>query len=198
MSDQIEVNLGDVPNDLYRKFFEKFKEIEQMPVESWNKGTHILSYFCSKYRQHYKIDYKFKFNTSAPSKCFEVFQVSRLSMMLSSNPKVLKEYIDWIFSDKIPQTKRRITSISFLTREETVNDYKINYLLKDRKSLEITRTSVLPDEYAQYFVNTSFSPKTYGDLSFMLQMKDMPEQLSQAFNMLERAGLDVNTLRKII
>lgn len=57
--------LSDIPNDQYRKFFEKFKEIETLDVEQW-KPAHILAYFCKKYKETYEIDYKFKFNSPSP------------------------------------------------------------------------------------------------------------------------------------
>ena len=53
--------LTDYPNDQYRKFFEKFKEIDGLDVKDW-KTTHVLSYFCRKYEDQYQLKYKFKFN----------------------------------------------------------------------------------------------------------------------------------------
>ncbi len=41
MSKTDELELCKIPNERYRKFFEKFKEIESLPVEQW-KPEHIL------------------------------------------------------------------------------------------------------------------------------------------------------------
>src|ERR1700690_3719454 len=101
--------LTDIPNEKYRKFFEKFKEIDTLRVDEW-KVVHILSYFCKKYKETYGVDYKFKFNSPAPSKCFEIFQVKKLAYMLTEQPKLLRDYIDWIYLNKVVKAKRRLTS----------------------------------------------------------------------------------------
>ena len=58
----------------YEKFFNKFKEIDNIECKKWDI-SHILGYFCKKYEDFYGIKYSFKFNNSAPSKSFEVFQM---------------------------------------------------------------------------------------------------------------------------
>jgi hypothetical protein len=186
-------NLGDVPNENYKKFFNKFSEIDTLPIQEW-KVVHILSYFCKKYKDAYNIDYKFKFNNPAPSKCFEVFQVKRLSQMLSSNPSILKEYIDWVYLHKVVKAKRRLTSISFMTVEGVVNEYKTKYLLSPTQN--ISRSTLLPEKYQELFKNKGFELKTYGDLAFLSQMDDF--QVIGALQEAELAGLDKNILTRIV
>jgi hypothetical protein len=62
-------NLDDCPNDKYKQFFEKFKDIDTLSVESW-KPTHLIGYFCKKYEEQYQTKYKFKFNSPLPTICF--------------------------------------------------------------------------------------------------------------------------------
>ena len=136
---EIDGNSFEVPNEKYKKFFNTFNEISTLEPASW-KPSHVIGYFCKKYEDHYNTKYKFKFNNPAPSKCFEVFQIKKLGMIMTTNPVLLKEYIDWAFKVKIIQAKRKITSISFLTNEPIVNEYKMNFLFAPK----IDRSANLP------------------------------------------------------
>lgn len=187
--------LSDIPNDKYKKFFEKFEEINNLNVSEW-KVTHILSYFCKKYFDTYQVKYKFKFNSPAPSKCFEVFQIKKLSSMLSAKPKILKDYIDWVFENKVIKTKRRLTSISFMTVEGIVNEYKINVLL-EQKNKKIDRNTPLPDEYKNILQSNNLFLDTYGDLAF-LSYSEMTDKIVNVFDKLQSLGLDVSVLGKVI
>src|SRR5574338_1540721 len=120
--------LSNVPNDKYRKFFDKFAEIETLEVEQW-KAAHLLGYFCKKYKETYNADYTWKFNNPSTTKCFEVWQMNTLAARLSANLQILKDYIDWAYKNLVPRAKRRLTSISFMTKDEIVIGYKMNVLL---------------------------------------------------------------------
>lgn len=193
--ENISGELTDYPNLQYKKFFDKFSEIDTVEVTNW-KPVHLIAHFCKKYKEAYNTDYKFKFNSPAPSKCFEVFQMKKLAMQLSSQPTVLKEYIDWMYQTRVVQAKRKLTSISFLTVEDIVNDYKINILLAGkRSSFNIDRATNLPDNYKQVLHNFNMPALTYGDLSFVLQMTPEKDQLLES---LKSLGFDEKILEKII
>lgn len=189
-------NLGDYPNEKYRQFFEKFAEIETLDVTQW-KPVHILAYFCKKYKDQYGVGYTFKFNSPSPPKCFEVFQVKRLAMLLSANPTILKEYIDWVYDTKVPETKRRFTSISFMAKEEVVQWYKMNILLKDKKDIHVSRSTVLPSRFKDPFTAINVQVSSYGDLAFLVQM-DQSSEMKQAFDQAVAAGLDLDILKRIV
>jgi hypothetical protein len=189
--------LTDCPNDQYKKFFSKFSEIETLSAEQW-KVAHILSYFCKKYKEIYNVDYKFKFNSPNPNKCFEVFQIKKLASMLSSNPVILKEYIDWIYLNKVVKAKRRLTSISFMTVEGIVNEYKFNVLLVGKKNLNVDRSTPLPENYKGIFKNAGLNISTYGELAFVSQMSEMPFELIGAFQQIEELGFDKEVLTRIV
>ncbi len=190
--------LTDYPNDKYRQFFEKFAEIETLDMNEW-KPVHILAYFCKKYQEQYGVEYQFKFNSPSPVKCFEIFQVKRLSMLLSSNPKILTEYIDWIYQTKVVQAKRRLTSISFMTHEGVVNDYKMNILLKGKKNLNVDRSTPLPVNYQAVLSEIAGGNiKTYGDLAFLSQMDPIPIDISIALDKIREMGFDDEVLKRIV
>jgi hypothetical protein len=189
--------LTDAPNDQYRKFFEKFKEIESLDVMEW-KPVHILAYFCKKYKELYDTDYKFKFNSPSPGKCFEVFQVKKLASLLTSQPNLLRDYIDWIYLNKVVKAKRRITSISYMTNDAFINEYKFGVLLAGKKNLSVDRSKVMPDEYCRIFADAGLPIKTYGDLAFASQMSPLPDNVELALSKIESLGFDRGILTRII
>ncbi len=189
--------LGDLPNEKYRQFFDKFSEINSFKIEEW-KIVHLLGYFVQKYFETYQVQYQFKFNNPLPSKSFEVFQMKRLGIILTSNPSLLKEYIDWVFVNKIPQAKRRITSISFLTREEIVNEYKLNILLADKKDTKINRSTILPAIYQEIFGQAETDIRTYGDLAFFIQTSNKSIESQALLSKIKDLGFDEELLKQVV
>jgi hypothetical protein len=190
--------LNPIPNEKYKKFFEKFAEIETLDVTQW-KTAHILGYFCKKYKQTYGLDYSWKFNNQSPAKCFEVWQINTLAAKLSANPKILRDYIDWVFANYVPKTKARFRSVSFITKEETVLDYKMNVLLAGQKNLQVDRSTRLPTPYRDILREVGhINIETYGDLSFVSQMESMPNDIVAAFDKLTEMGFDMEVLKRIV
>lgn len=190
-------NLYDPPNEKYKKFFDSFNEIENLEISKW-RPTHILAYFCKKYNEAYNKNYQFKFNSPSPSKCFEIFQIKKLASILTSDPKLLKEYIDWVYENKVKKAKRRLTSISFITVEGVVNEYKFNVLLSNNKNKNIDRSTPLPDNYKVIFKSAGANISTYGELAFISQMNEMPFELIGAFQQIEMVGFDKEILSRIV
>lgn len=188
--------LSPIPNDKYKKFFEKFAEIETLEVEQW-KAAHLLGYFCKKYKETYNEDYTWKFNNPTPTKCFEVWQLNTLVARLSANPKILKEYIDWAYQNLVPKAKRRFTSISFITKDDIVISYKMNVLLAGKKNLNVDRSTLLPDKYKVVFQEIGVSVGNYGDLAFLAQMAPTSEMVA-AFEKLVELGFDMEILGRIV
>jgi len=197
MKSDKDLNLGTAPNDKYAKFFEQFKEIDTIPVEQW-KVPHILAYFCKKYKEQYSLDYTFKFNSPSPVKCFEVFQVKRLALLLTSNPTLLRDYIDWVYANKVVKAKRRLTSISFMTNEGVVNEYKTGVLLAGKKNLNVDRSTPLPDKFKVVFKEAGTAINTYGELAFVSQMDPLSDELTAAMQKIEELGFDKEVLGRIV
>lgn len=162
--------LKSIPNEKWAKFFDKFNEIETLDVSQW-KVVHLLGYFIKKYKETYQIDYPWKFNNQNPNKSFEVWQMNTLAAKLSANPKILKDYIDWAYDNLVPKAKRRLTSISFMTKDEIVNPYKVDVLLGGKKNLSVDRTTPLPTIFSEVVFNRmGHKFATYGDLAFVDQI----------------------------
>lgn len=155
------------PNSNYERFFEKFKNLDSTDVKNWDK-TLILAYFCKKYKEKYSEDFVFRFNTPQPSKCFEVFVINKLCINLSSNPEILKTYIDYIFDTKIKNAKRKITSINTLDDIKYLSVFKTKYL-NNSIEIKIDRTTSLPKDVLDVVRLINENILTYGDLAFVMK-----------------------------
>jgi hypothetical protein len=118
-------------------------------------------------------------------------------MLLSKDPVILKEYIDWAFHTKVKQAKRRLTSISFLTNEGTTQYYKMNFLFNNNAGSKINRSMPLPANYVDIFKTAGMTASTYGDLAFISQMERTPE-LDGIFAKLEGLGFGNEAISKIV
>jgi len=197
MKDDLNISLSGAPNTKYEKFFEKFSEINTLDVNSWNV-THLLGYFCKKYQETYKTPYKFKFNSPSPTKCFEVFQMKKLASLLTSQPKLLRDYIDWVYETKVVKAKKKLTSISFMTHEGLILEYRDSVLMAGQKGEALDRSKNLPDNYKAIFAKAGVTLSTYGELAFLSQMTEQSNEIVNAFNELVGAGFNKDILSKIV
>jgi hypothetical protein len=194
---QKDEELSTIPNEKYEKFFAKFSEVDTLEVAQW-KVAHLLGYFCQKWKAAYGNDYHWKFNNQNPNKCFEVWQMNTLVAKLSANPKILKEYIDWVFENIVPK-KTKLRSISFMTNDEVVIPYKMNVLLGGKKNLNVDRSTPLPFEYRSVLGHLGLlAIVTYGDLAFMCQMDPRPDNIAQALGQMKELGFDEEVLKRIV
>ncbi len=189
-------HLNDVPNEKYAKFFALFPEVETLEVDKWTLA-HLLGYFCKKYKETYNEDYHWKFNNENPKKCFEFWQMSTLVGRISKNPQILKDYIDWAYVNLVPKAKRRFTSISFITKDDIVINYKMNVLLAGKKNLNVDRSTPVPDKFKAPFQEIGISISSYGDLAFMSQMEQSSE-MTGAFEKIVELGFDMDILGRIV
>ena len=203
-TEEVGGELTAIPNDKYRKFFDKFKDVETLDVAQW-KVAHVLGYFCKKYKEHFNVDYQFKFNNENPNKCYEVWRINTISAKLSTNPQILKDYIDWVFEQKVNKAKRRFTSVSFIADDEFINYYKINVLLANKKDLHVDRSTALDANLSNIFqaiVGDNF--KTYGELCFIYQAvksgsfgnDEYRKNWSTAIEQAKKDGFDLEDISK--
>ncbi len=195
--------LGDFPNEKWRVFVEKSLEAETLPPEQW-KPVHVLGYFCKKYLDAYKVPYQLKFNSPSPTKSFEVYQIKKLAMGLSADPVILKEYIDWVYEIKVAKAKRKLTSISFMTVDYLVNDYKFNVLLGKKKQLQVDRSTLLPRDIKEFFKDIDYV-RSYGDLVFVYRAienssdnSQVSSELVKAIAALKASDFDFSILERIV
>lgn len=193
-----QISLNEYPSVHYKKFFARFPEIETTELKDW-EGVHIIAYFCKKYEEHYGVKYSFRFNSTAPTKSYEVFQIRKLASMLSASPNILKDYIDWFFQEKIIIRKKRITSMAFLTEFGVVNEYKFKKLLMG-KQVSIDRATIVPPNYVAIIQKHGFNFTNYGELSFVKRCIDSGNGSQAHKDMLGelgKEGMDVSVLDRV-
>lgn len=178
------------PNVFYKKFFARFPEIKSLDVSEW-KSVHLIAYFCELYESLYGLKYTFKFNAS-PTRCYEVIQIKRMVAMLNTtDPKIIKDYITWIFANKMTGTKRQMKVIGYLATQELVDEFKRTA----RKSEEVNRSTPLPTKYISVLENHNFkSCQTYGSLAFLwlAAKSEDSDTYTNLFNDLLSEGLNIS------
>lgn len=192
------ISLKEYPSIHYAKFFSKFANIDTLPIEKWDL-TLILAYFCKRYKEHYSIDYTFKFDNTSPSKSYEVYQTKKLASMLSSDPLILKDYIDHFFTTKIIAKKRRITSMAYLVNINIINEYKFDKLFVNKEN-QIDRTTKLPLSYIDIIKKYNCNFTIYGELSFLKRCIDAgnaEQNHIDMFNDLAKEGMDMSILDRV-
>ena len=159
----------------WQKFFAKLPEVDVLPPEQW-KEFHLLSYFLKRFYQKYSFACALSFKGS-PLNCMEIGILRKLTAMLNaSNGSAVKDYIDWVYDNKIDQ-KFVIQKVSFLLLTGLQNQF----LGQKKKKQEITRSTPLPEVYANLATNIGIPIETYGDLLLMIQMINSGEELDESF-----------------
>lgn len=188
--DEINIEPAEYPSLQYKKFFEKFLEIDNLEVAKWNI-THLIAYFARRYKQHYNVDFTFKFNSPSPSKCYEVYNMNKLSHMISKDPIIIKNYIDWWFDKKIILKKKRIISMAFLTDANICNEFKWQIM----QSTNIDRTTTIPQKYLDAIQSFNTDIKTYGDLAFIRNSTN--DTYKTILQTIVNLGFDISILGKV-
>lgn len=191
------IPLDGYPSIHWKKFFDRGNEIETKNVKEWD-ATLIIFYFCKCYKEKYNIDYSFRFDKS-PSKSYEVWQIKTISNCLSSDPQILKDYVDWFWEVKIPTRKEKIRTMNFFSNIDTINEYKFKKLLAGQ-SKSIDRSTEIPIHYKEIIHQYSNSINNYGDLSFAkmcINNGSEDTQIKEMFLRLKEAGMDLSMLDRV-
>ncbi len=201
IKDKEEFSTNQLPSIFWKKFFDRFQEIETKQIPEWGL-VHLIGYFCKLYKNHYNMDYTFKFNAS-PSKCYEVFQLKKVASMISSDPVILKDYIDWVFRVKVLERKKRISVIGYLASLEMINEFKFKHMSGNTQAV-IDRATALNDQYILLAKEEGVDISTYGELAFIKSMLssdldiDTMTKYNNIFLKLSNNGFDKSILDRIM
>jgi hypothetical protein len=186
------------PNKRWETFFTKLELHSSKEVESWN-DYQLLGYFCDVFYQYTGHLFPFTF-TTAPGKCKELFFIKSLKAMLNTeSPFPVKEYIDWIFKEKIIPQKTQIRSFALLNHNSNINEF----LSKKKASKAVTKNTNIPNEYISVIESYNLSASTYGDLAFILRaIEQDPEdptrqEYAKMFKVLEVMGLSKEKIKEL-
>lgn len=143
-------------------FFKKLSMWKDMPVSDW-KEYQVLGYLISRLESY--LERKFAFSLSGqPSKCPEIFFVKKIIYSLDTkDTEIIKNYIDWVFDNKIIPSKTKLRSVGYFHNSSFANQF----LDEVKKSNKITRTTPLPVEYKTIVDYFKAPAETFGDLAFV-------------------------------
>lgn len=191
------------PNQLlskpWRKFLDKLNEFDSLKISSW-KEVHILGYVCKRYQQLYNHKFALSFK-GQPSRCPEIYLIKKvMAMLTTTDQRIVKEYIDWVFDQKIIPQDRHIRSLGYLTTPNLGNEF-LSYRQKKNK---ICKSTPLPSEFKQVADTLQIPIITYGDLAFAKMALDQsPTSESRApyrslFNTLQILGFETSILNNLV
>jgi hypothetical protein len=177
----------------WRKFFDRFKEIDDLKVSRW-KEIHFLAYTCRLYKKHHGVPFYVSMK-NPPSRCFDVKIWRKVQENLNTNnPHTMKEYIDWVFENK----KVKFKALPFFLTQGFVNSF---YHDRAAKINDIKRSTNLPQSYIDTGKFFNIDVETYGDLAFIqLSVEQNTDKTSNYFifmQNLEVLGLDLNKLKDL-
>ncbi len=186
-----EINTLSLLSKPWQKFFAKFQEIETVKNSQW-KEIHQLSYLTKRYENYYGRKFVFSL-TGAPSKCTEIVMMKKMSAMLqTTNARTIREYIDWVFDNKIIPGSLQIRSLGYFMTPGLGNEF---YFFLKKKN-KIDKSTELPKEYQEIANNLELPVTTYGDLAFVKHaLEEEPNNETRApykelFSQLYSIGFD--------
>jgi hypothetical protein len=189
-----DIEISNYPSKAWETFITNGKKFVEIEVSKWRMAE-ILGYFMFRFQEAFDKEYQWKFN-AAPSKAYEVFRMNTVSSRLSSNPQILKDYIDWIFSQRVAKDKKSFRSISFLTNDENLLFYRNTFLFAGQTNLQIDRSTPLPPNIKP--IVSSLGCNTFGDLAFIFKAGLDTEEIKTAKQQLTEAKFDFAILDKIV
>jgi hypothetical protein len=195
MAKEKEVEIGTVPNKKWGDFLSKSAKFAEVEVSKW-KMAELVGYFCAKYKEAFNKEYQLKLSVVNPTKAYEVFRLNTCAHRLSSSPQILKDYIDWIFSQRVRIDKKTFRSISFLTNDENLAWYRTHVLFAGQTNMNIDRSTVLPPNIKEAVIGIGCN--TFGDLAFLMKSGLDTNEIKDAKQKLEEVKFDFAVLDKIV
>lgn len=189
-----EIEISKYPSKQWEKFIVQSQKFSEVEIAKWRMAE-ILGYWCFKYKEAFGREYQWKFNSS-PSKSYETFRMNTVSSKISSDPKILKEYIDWIFDQKVAKNGKTFRSIAFLVADDNIEWYRTNVLFAGKAGNKIDRSTPLSKDLQS--IAAALQCKTYGDLAFAMKANIDSEEMQGVKRLLEFADFDFSILDKIV
>lgn len=108
-----------------------------------DKPSCFLGYFCHKFFEFYKFPYTFDISSPIPYMGKEFTMARRIIAMFDGDAREASLYIKWVFTKKVRNRKKPITSLGFFTMADFINEFKY----AKAQSQILKRHTPLPEEY---------------------------------------------------
>jgi len=132
--------------------------------------TCLLGFFAHLYQDYYGTAFTFSLNEKGLFRGPEMHQLRKLYGMLDGNVQLARDYISWIFEEKVKMRKKRITSLGFLATASVIQEFKLK---RERMSV-ISRSTPLPEKMLRWVetfapgVTSVVSLRDFGELNLLL------------------------------
>ena len=184
----------------WKKFLAKLQDINNEPFKSkvylW-KPEHILGHICNRFKHLYGKEFAIT-QKGAPSKCSDLFFVKRMIQTLgTSDMRIVKEYVDWIYDKKIIPENKKIRTLSYFMTPGFCNEFNF----ERSENQVIKRSSSLPNNYKEIADSLNISVSTYGDLAFIKMAADRTNDLNnpnvQFLKNIQAMGFELSVLERL-
>ena len=184
-------------NRHWQKFFARFDEIDELPASEWT-AVHVLAHICKRFKEVFGREFSITVKSGAPSKSIDLFMAKQIIATLdTSNMRTVKDYVDWVYSNKIIPNKTKFRRIGFFTTAGFANEF---YFART-EGVIIKRSTVLPNDYKRLADQLGVPANTYGDLAFIKmaaeQVTDKNNPYCLLFANLEAMGFDSKILQEL-
>lgn len=187
------LNITGEPKLVWRKFKARLDTYDTTPISEW-KAENALGHILKRFKDLYGVEFTLGYS-GAPCRCSEIYQTKRMIAALGTEDyQVVRDYIDWVYDQKIIPGKINITAIGFFFTGTLIQKFKSAY----KKLKKISRTTQLPATVEAVVSELAISALTYGDLAFAKMAvdnnpDDYPEY-KQLFQKLKDGGFDAAIL----
>lgn len=132
--------------------------------------TCLLGWFAHLYEEYYGTGFTFSLNEKGLFRGTEMHHIRKMYSMFGNNAMPARDYISWIFQNKVRLRKKRITSLGFLATPAVIQEFK---LMRERQRV-VSRSTPLPEKMSLWV--EKFAPEVldyvslrdFGELNLML------------------------------
>lgn len=179
----------------WQNYLEKGKNCSSLQPNEW-KDPQVLFYLLQRFKSLTGRDFALQYS-KAPTSSPELHFIKSLKAMLATtNGSILKEYIDWVFDQKLKDGKVQLRTFNFLNVPALANEF----LAFRHKAKKIIRSTPLPEGWRRQAEEHQIEAETYGDLLFIklaLQEGTADSSYRDFFDGLVEDGLQINLLEKL-
>jgi hypothetical protein len=180
----------------WQKFLLKLKDVDALETHLW-KSCHHLGYIMKRYEKTFQQNFALSFKNSH-TKCPEMIVVGRIFASLSTtNNETIKEYIDWVYENKIIPKKIKFRTLGFFLTPGFANEFSSYWKEKNK----IQKSTPIPIHWKQVVDVLKVSAETYGDLAFIklaLNQDQSREPYCKLFKSLQAMGFDEKILNTLV
>ena len=180
--------------------YSKFHSDEEKWKDKKNAIVCLLGHFTDLYEKYYGFKYAMTLSEKGLFQGTETAILRRLLKMLGNDHLQTREFISWIFSNKVKNRKKKITSLSFMCVADFVQEFKF----AQKRAQTLDRDTLLPEKmtkWLEHFVPNIYnyvSLRDFNDISILLthykngHLKEVKEVATFVAKLQEAGYVDIS------